>query len=255
MLSIETWQKQCGLLKQAFLLLQAVTGEDNADGRITDRLAVHAAVKGDLDAWLFRFASLRHAIPAAGTLAEVAEGATAVAEGILRAKQAAAAASSAKEPPAEAQGTADRPQSRDRPHIGISLKAGGMFGTAGRPAGAPAQGHVGLSAATPAVTGPGQQGQAQLGLDSLGGSSEAAARLRAQLALPFVAAPEQTPELTAPAPAGLLQGQPSKMLAALQVSPKLGLHSGTLHLLRAVKGTTLPCITSDLWLSIIHRSF
>ena len=79
-------------MKWAFLLLQAVTGEDNADGRITDRLAAHAAVRGDLDAWLSRFASLRHAIPAAGTLAEVAEGATAVAEGILRAKQAAAAA-------------------------------------------------------------------------------------------------------------------------------------------------------------------
>lgn len=72
--------------------MQAVTGEDNADGRITDRLAAHAAAKGDLDAWLSRFASLRHTIPASGTLAEVAEGATAVAEGILRAKLAAAAA-------------------------------------------------------------------------------------------------------------------------------------------------------------------
>ena len=88
----ETLQEQVCLLRRAFLLLQAVTGEDNADGRITDRLAVHAAARGDLDAWLSRFASLRHAIPAAGTLAEVAEGATAVAEGILRAKQAAAAA-------------------------------------------------------------------------------------------------------------------------------------------------------------------
>ena len=159
------------------------------------------------------------------------------------------AASSVKDPFAEAQGTADRPQSRDRHLAGISLKAVGISDTAGRPAGAPAQSCVGLSAATPAVTGPGRQGQAELRLDSLGGSSEAAARLRAQLALPFVAAPEQTPEAAASAPAGGLQGQPSKMLSATQLSPKLTPPSGMLHLGRTVQGSILPYINIRLVLA------
>ena len=130
--------------------------------------------------------------------------------------QQAAAASSGQEPPADAQGTADRPQSRDRPLVGISLKAGGIPGTARGPAGTPAQGCAGPSAATSAVTGLGRQGQAQLCLHFPGGSSEAAARLRAQLALPFVAAPEQTLEVAVLAPGGALQGQPSKVLPVFQ---------------------------------------
>ena len=161
--------------------------------------------------------------------------------------QQAAPASSAQVPPAEAQGAADRPQSRDRPLAGILLKADGMFGTAGGPAGAPTQGCAGLSPASPAETGPGRQGQAQLCRDLQGSSSEAAARLRAQLALPFVAAPEQTPELAASPPAGALQGQPSKMLSAPQLSSKPVLPSGTLHLLRAIQGSHVSHQTCGLY--------
>ena len=144
--------------------------------------------------------------------------------------QHAAAASSAKEPPADAQGTADKPQSRDRPLAGITLQAQGILGTAGEAAGARARGCAGLSAATPVVTGVGLQGQAQMCPDFSKGSSEAATRLRAQLALPFVAAPEHTPEAAASAPAGALQGQPSKVLFVLQVSFYILLPSGMLHL-------------------------
>lgn len=169
-------------------------------------------------------------LKAAGSSASPAVSAAAGAGSLL---QQAAAASSAEDPPAQAQGIADGPQSRDRPLVGISLKAKGMLGTARGPAGASAQAFAGPSAATPAVTGLGRQGLAQPCLDPAGGSSEAAARLRAQLALPFVAAPEQTPEVAASAPAGALQGQPSKALSVLQVSFDLVVPSGTLNLFKA----------------------
>ena len=143
--------------------------------------------------------------------------------------QQAAAASSAKGPAADAQGTADKPQSRDRPLAGITLKTQSIL-AAGEAAGAPARGCAGLSAATPVVAGLGLQGQAEMCPNISGGSSEAAARLRAQLALPFVAAPEHTPEAAASAPADALQGQPSKVLSVLQVSFSIILSSGMLHL-------------------------
>lgn len=71
--------------------LQAVAGESNEDGQLTERLAEHAQQAPILDAWLSKFPTLRQGLPAHQPLPEVATAVDAVAKRILAGKAAAAA--------------------------------------------------------------------------------------------------------------------------------------------------------------------